>query len=175
LTRAREIATQGGLVLLNSTTFSGVTTLSIDNVFSATYTNYRLVFQGTHSSTGTSLRLRLRVGGADNTSSNYVFGNGASNSAASFANINSSTGTTSFYVGELNSVIQSGTCEIFNPFAAFRTAYFENFVGINSVDAAAATMGGGCMTVATSYTGFTLFPAANNMTGNVQVYGYKNS
>jgi len=161
-----------GLTLINTSSFSAVASHSVNDVFSATYTNYRLIFESTHSSTGTTLRLRFRVGGADNTSSNYVFSAGVSNSAAGWSNIASSTGTTSFYAGELYDKSSNGIIDVFSPFVADNTQYLETGFSQTNGNATAATYGGGGMTVTTSYTGFTLFPATLNMTGSVSVYGY---
>jgi len=172
-------ATVGGLgasalTLISATSFSAVASHSVNDVFSATYKNYKIIFESTHSSTGTTLRLRFRVGGADNTSSNYVFSAGVSNSAAGWSNISASTGTTSFYAGELYDKSSNGIIEVFSPFATDETQYLETAFSQTNANATAATYGGGGMTVTTSYTGFTLFPATLNMTGNVKVYGYKN-
>ena len=45
MTRARDVASNGGLVLLNNTAFSGAATVSLDNVFTTAYDNYRILFE----------------------------------------------------------------------------------------------------------------------------------
>ena len=48
MTKARDLATSGpnlGLVHIKTTSFSAVTSQPIDNVFSATYDNYRVVLK----------------------------------------------------------------------------------------------------------------------------------
>ena len=61
---------KAGLVLLNTTSFSAVSSQSINDVFSATYKNYLVQFVGTQS-TSAGFTMRLRVSGADNTNSTY--------------------------------------------------------------------------------------------------------
>ena len=58
-----------GLVLLNTTDFTGVPSQSINDVFSATYNNYLIVIDDLIRNTGGALDiyLRLRVSGTDST------------------------------------------------------------------------------------------------------------
>ena len=158
--------------LISNTSFSAVATHSVSDVFSATYNNYKIIVKSVASGAGVQLRMRLRVAGADNTSSNYVFGTGVTNSAGGFSNNNSSTGTTSFYTADVYEKNTNLMMDIYSPFASTNTGYQTKGQSQNSVDACANQFGGGAMTVTTSYTGFTLFPSANTMTGNVTVYGY---
>jgi hypothetical protein len=162
----------GGLTLINTTTFSAVASHSVNDVFSATYNNYKVIFTGTPSSIGVTLRLRLRVGGADNTASNYVFSSGVTNSAGNFANNNSSTGTTSFYTADLYGNNTNLEMTIYSPFASTNTGYQMSGQHQTSTNATGVQFGGGAMTVTTSYTGFTLFASTGNITGDVTVYGY---
>jgi hypothetical protein len=63
-----------GLVHINTTSFSAVSSFSLpDNTFSSTYDNYRLIID-LSASTSTTLRLRYRASGVDNSSSIYTFG-----------------------------------------------------------------------------------------------------
>ena len=64
---------KAGMVLLNTTSFSGVASVSLPaNTFTSTYDNYRLVITLTSTVT-TDLRWRGRTSGSDNTVSSYVF------------------------------------------------------------------------------------------------------
>jgi hypothetical protein len=162
-----------GLTLINTTSFSAVASQSFSNVFSSTYKNYRIVFTGAASTGFNQLRFRMRASGTDNTSSNYFF-------AYSYVNTNNaggillvSAGTTSAYVSEFydrNSIV---TIDINSPFATDYTNFFADSTSLASNTVASGShFGGGGMTVTTSYDGFTIFPNANNMTGEVSVYGY---
>jgi hypothetical protein len=62
-----------GLVLLNTTSFSAVASQSVNDVFSSTYDNYRIVCEFS-SSTDQEIFFRLRASGADLTSNVYRIG-----------------------------------------------------------------------------------------------------
>jgi hypothetical protein len=160
------------MVLLNTTSFSGVSSQSINNVFSATYQNYRIVVSG-NNVTGTNvLRLRLRASGTDNTSSNYIYSVFYVASTGASGVIASSTGNTYFQLGEFYRRTSLVTIDITNPFATDYTTYNVLNYGGDSSTTQYSTNGGGNTTVTTSYDGFTIFPDANTITGTVRVYGY---
>ncbi len=62
----------GGLVLIDSGTFTGASSVAINSVFSSTYDDYEVVLDvESFSGSDAELRARLRVSGADATSSVY--------------------------------------------------------------------------------------------------------
>ena len=63
-----------GLKLINTTTFSAVSSQSVNDVFSATYDNYKIVCQFS-SSADQEVFFRLRASGSDLTTSVYRTGN----------------------------------------------------------------------------------------------------
>jgi len=83
MTKARDLANGGfGLVLIkpssvvNGTdngngviTLGGVTSVSLNNVFSSNYDNYKIMFAS--ASASGSLSFTLRAGGSNNSTSNY--------------------------------------------------------------------------------------------------------
>ena len=160
---------KAGMVLLNTTSFSAVSSQSISDVFSTTYTNYLIVSEITADAFRT-INLRWRVSGADDSNANYAYQN-ISGSAGTISG-SRSTGGTNVLFGYADSSGRAGyTHEIFNPFATQRTTFIgrsplfastalENF---SLVHAYAGT---------TSFTGFSLIPTAGNITGTVSVYGY---
>ena len=148
--------------------FSAASSVSLNDVFSTTYTNYRIVLEATQSADN-DLTLRLRVSGADNTSLNYTFGryySGLINSIAAGNEGNVTSSGFSFGSMPLSSAKGSTSIDICNPFVTDRTSitfihsgkYFQIM--------------GGITTVTTSYTGFTFFPSSGTMTGTISVYGY---
>ena len=62
----------GGLVLVDSDTFSAVSSVSLDSVFTSTYRNYLIVVNQTGSGGGATFLLRFRASGSDNTTTNYA-------------------------------------------------------------------------------------------------------
>jgi hypothetical protein len=158
-----------GLVLLNTTSFSGVASQSINDVFSATYTNY-LINAEIIADTSRTLTFRYRVAGADNSTSIYQSQTmNAFSTTVGGARVNNASS------GSFGYVDQNGragfTCFVFNPFASQRSTYrmasnllsstgVENYTVTNSYDAT------------TSFTGFTILSSGGTgLTGSISVYG----
>jgi hypothetical protein len=160
---------------INSTTFSTATTVSLDDVFTSTYNNYKILVNITASSVnGAQLNLRTRTAAsppADETGSNYRNGEykvGAANSQAAASTNNSllTNGT----LGLISSTSGFGVeINMFNPFTAERTKYVALGAGGN------LQLTGVAMIVTTSYGGLTIFPSSGNITGTMTVYGIKES
>ena len=160
---------KAGMVLLNTTSFSGVASQSINDVFSTTYRNYRiLVTIDDNASTPSDLTFRLRVAGADASGANYRNHNIFINSSGVTGNYGSGTTSTFWYAGvQIASTQSRGTIEVLSPFETKHTG----FVGIGG-GGDLSIVAGGRHTLDTSYTGFTLIPDAGNIDGTVSVYGY---
>jgi len=155
-------------------TVSGVSSVSLNDVFSATYNNYSIQIKFTSFAgfSADNLRMRMRVSGSDNTSSNYKYA--MTQFAGAYDDNLTSTGATEWI---LHRYIRAdgiyGNIEISNPFAAnytgvYSTSYTPNYNVTNGCFCYAST------TVTTSYTGFTLYPTAGTMTGAITVLGYNN-
>lgn len=163
---------KAGLVLLNTTSFSAVSSQSINDVFSATYQNYRIVIQSVNASAN-AFRWRLRVSGSDDSNNVYV-------SAYSYEQIGgagtgrvSDGATTSWTISQsVNQTASNAVIDIFRPFET--TPTYATFMNTNRDTVDYIYMGGLIMTNSTSFTGFSIFPANGvaNATGTVRVYGY---
>jgi hypothetical protein len=161
-----------GLTLINTTSFTGQSTVSIDNVFSATYERY-LIKPNVDGSANASLRLRLRVSGSDNTASNYR----TQFIDASLTNLTASrsTGQTSFFAGrvfgDVANIYPFNHIELLNPFqSTYTTAHsISNDSVTGNLAFYNTTMN---IDVTTSYTGFTIFPESGTFEGSVSTYGY---
>jgi hypothetical protein len=159
-----------GLTLINTTSFSGVASQSINDVFSATYQNY--IIRGNFSgSTGNYGNFRLRVSGADDSTSNYARQTINADSASLSTATESTTAWNQFFV---YSTSNTGILEaiICNPFAAERTSYFSRA----TQDGTSLKIQGGRHNVTSSFTGFTLIPVTvgNTISGTIRVYGLAN-
>ena len=162
-----------GLVKINTTTFSAVSSQSINDVFSATYKNYKILIDTDASDADTALNMRMRVSGSDNSSSNYRWSTGyvAMSGAANIAGQNGAGLGTSFRVMAIaNAGRNVASLDFFNPFTAEETQYVGNYQQISTLNYSQFV--GGNTSVTTSYTGFTLIPAAGTITGSVTVMGY---
>ena len=159
---------KAGMVLLNTTSFSGVASQSINDVFSSTYNSYKIIIKATSASSLVALSMRLRVGGADNSSSNYTSQRLVMDSTTLTGQRSTAT---EWGAGSLDSTVQNpATIEIFNPFDTKNTLMVVDqcHTITGNIVKIIASQG---TTVTTSYTGFTLL-CAQNITGEVSVYGF---
>jgi hypothetical protein len=155
----------GALVLLNTTSFSAIASQSINDVFSSTFDNYRIVFFGSADSTR-DIQVRLRVGGSDAQGvGGYLWHREASFSTTA---LNSDNTNTFWLVGVSDTVAKfPAIVDLGNPYLTEPTGIAA--VGGRHTLTQTIT---GYHNLSTSYTGFTIFPNTGNMTGSVSVYGY---
>jgi len=161
---------KAGMVLLNTTSFSGVASQSINDVFSATYDNYKIVLRNTVSSND-DLYFKVRVSGTDLTTGYANIRNLTTTSATITSYTNYSD--VLINLGVRGSSQGSGTIEVFSPFLAQRTQIFS----LGSADSSTVffqEIVNGSVKNTNSYTGFTIIPASGTITGTVRVYGYNN-
>lgn len=186
MTKARDLANGGfGLVLIKPSTvvggtdngkgtvsFSAASSVSLNDVFNSTYTNYKIVLQLDSSAT-TEINMRLRVGGSD--------ASGASYSRAAYLIRNTGTLATYFCSGGGTSWVvttnyaaedaSSVAVDLFEPFLAKKT----RLVGLAHAADGTSYFGvwnASSYQASTSFTGFSFFPGTGNITGTVSVYGY---
>ena len=163
-----SIANSGGSASTTgiTTTFTGVTSLSLNGIFSATYRNYLMICNYS-SSSDVYTEFRLRSSGTDATGSNYdrqlIQAYGGSLNASS--NIDVSSWRFGWGLSTARSLVQS---LVSNPFLAVAT----NITHIYTTQSEIGTNGGD-HDLATSYDGFTIYPISGNFTGTIQVFGYK--
>jgi hypothetical protein len=158
-----------GLTLINTTSFSAVASQSINDVFSATYDNYmiQLFLKNTVSQSYTALR--YRVSGADDT--NSVYDSRVTYLATSSIGVTDQPNGTSQRISYGDNNGNYHSIFVGQPFKTDKT-YIK--VASSNNDGAAGMYAEdytGVFQNATSFTGFTLIPAANNITGSVSVYG----
>jgi hypothetical protein len=165
--------TSQGLTLINTTSFSGVASQSINSVFSASYKDYRILITDVIGSTTVQdLDFRLRKSGTDNTSSIYNFqytrtagptytGGRISQNRWGVGNV-ISTGTSNFVM------------DIFSPNIATTKTGMQSIVGVGATNDITIIQYVYTHDLATSadFDGFTFFPASGTMSGTVSVYGY---
>jgi hypothetical protein len=186
MTKARDLANGGfGLVLMKPSSVvngtdngkgtvnvSGASTVSLNDVFNANYTNYRIICNLTGTATG-QLQMRMRVSGSDNSASVYTqqFITGDSGSVGGSRTVNDSR----WYVGRTkNTLALPFVNDIFNPFATARTTMTNYYPDNIDSDTINTTQNWAALEVTTSYTGFTILAESGNFSGTVSVYGYNN-
>lgn len=169
-----SIANSGGSASLSNYTvsFSGVSSVSLNGVFSGDYDNYRLIVDVESMSGENTVYTRFRASGSDATGSNYestafYFYGGPTSGIVHFAGVD---------YGWLGTISADGliTADIAWPAVARNTvANVQRVAAQASVAKTVMTVGGLRHTVATAYDGITLYPNTGTFTGSLSIYGYK--
>lgn len=165
--------TAGGLKHIHTESFTGVANISLDNVFSADYQNYRVVVTELQGSANVDLNFRLRVSGAT-TTGNYRFSNyGLRTQGSSFADWTNGGSPSFIRIGSVtvNAGQSKSSFDVFEPFAAKITGLTGGFFG-GDATSYFGTQIGGAQTDSTSFDGFELYPTSGTVNGKVTVYGY---
>jgi hypothetical protein len=163
-----EWINKSGLQLVKKQTIgTAVSSVTVTGAFSATYENYKIIVTGGTASTAGNFGLRLGATTAGYfTSLIYTTFGGSSINV-----LNSSTSTNYSWAGGSNTAASWMNCDVHAPFI---NAY-TRFSGPYTDFAAAGNIGNGVgfLPNTTSYTEFTLVPAAGTLSsGTIYVYGY---
>lgn len=165
-----------GLVHLHTETFSSVSSVAIDNIFSSTYQNYLMLIENTISQ-GAELRFQWRASGSPVTSGYRTAWSITTDSGAvdntSFASQNRTTGFIN-YQGYANSRMFS-SCSIITPYELTFSrivAKIESFASANQMNNGTSATG---HTSVASYDGIDIQIQAGTMSGTIRIYGYRNT
>jgi hypothetical protein len=159
-----------GLTLINTTSFSGVTSISLAaDTFTSTYTNYKIIISELFGATGgNGVSFRLRKAGVDNTTASSYRRRGY---AAGATLALTGGDDTSYFLTIVNSgstAPTSGFLDLFQPKKNNQTSIQATFFS----EATESTYAGaGRHTVVDTFDSMTIFCAVN-LTGTVSVYGY---
>jgi hypothetical protein len=157
-----------GLVLLNTTTFSGVSSASCSaDVFSTTYIHYILKLNIT--ATSGDIRMRTRAAGTDYSGATYRTQQlNVSNSTFYGAR---STGDTDWKIGDANTA-NYNFFEVhlanFKQTVAATGYTMSNYAATGNIEFANRTYG---MTDTSAYDAITIYPTAGTITGEFSIYG----
>jgi hypothetical protein len=164
---------KAGLVLLNTTSFSAVASQSVNDVFSATYDNYKILLRVTAASADLNLNFRFRVSGADNSTSNYSrvgFFVGSDNSTGGLVSINQAQ----FGMGSMDTTTPTYHLHdilVSLPFATDYTQFQKTSGSKNQTAIHFSEFESNWFNATTSFTGFTVYTSAGNITGSVSTFG----
>jgi hypothetical protein len=156
-----------GLVHINTTSVSAVSAISFNDVFTSDYDVYRLILRLDSRSTSLEVRMRLRVSGADTTTTNYYtafIGRFPSTTTSMDENAG-----TSYLIGSNNGVESVHTFDVSYPNKNLRTFINGTIFERNNTTAFA---GGAQINIDTVYDGFTILASTGNITGIASIYGY---
>ena len=156
-----------GMVKTGAVTFSAASAVNVNNVFSSSYKNYKIFIQTTLNSGGANGLIRMRVSGADNSTSNY--NQQRINAVDTTLSGQRVTSQTSFSVFDIQASGSSAEIAMFNPFDTAKTYYQSH--GLYDAGSPELNLRSGAFNATTSFDGFTLFPTSGTITGTIKVYG----
>jgi len=161
-------APASGLTLINTTTVTSQSTVSFNNVFSATYQNYMIMVAATFTSDIVTT-MRLRVGGVDTVGTDYE--NQFLKALHTTVSASRFTGDNTWNYGSAsagNTAFASIT--LTNPFAAARTS----FVASGVRQGPELDLRAGQHTSSTSFDGISFLASSGTFTGKIRIYGVQN-
>lgn len=169
----------GGAATANTSgviTFSGVTSVSLNNVFTSAYTNYEVLIYGLYGSVDNeNPSFRYRVGGVDNSSAQYYMSGVTSQNSNGVVSGWGVGAGTSFDIGRTRTggaICLSERWTIYNPaISGKQTQLHGGGFWENSSSPYGFTISGSVNNT-TAYDGFTVYPSSGNFTGSIQVFGY---
>jgi hypothetical protein len=161
-----------GLTLISASSFSAQSSVSISNVFTATYDDYQIIISQYGSVNGATLQLRARNNVTDYSGNQYYSGN----FRALYTNANSNNGSNGVSSWIINNIGNDSTGRsvsdmIFRPQGT--SLYFSSIS--NDDYQPSVIIAAGRTTTAAAVTGFTIFPSSGTLTGEIKVYGYQRS
>lgn len=148
--------------------FSGVSSVSLNDVFSSVYNHYTVKVNIDSNSTALDLLFRYRVSGSDNSTSNYKNRNILIGSTGSTSSYGSGTSTFGYVSANSGTTGSLATIQISNPFQTQRSHFTSS-----AIDDLYTLVVGVAFADTTSFTGFSLIASTGNITGAVSVYGFR--
>lgn len=166
-----------GLEYITSTTFTNASSIVVNNCFTGTYNNYRIVLNITNTSGAAFMAMLLRANNVDNSANySYVGVTYYLSGGSGYSTIRAGQNIGYWVVGFANGSGAKGNVviEVFNPSANMTTT--ANWTGqINDTNTGVEPLSaGGIHLVSYQATGFKLVPLSGvTYTGTVRIYGYK--
>lgn len=155
----------GSANALGQISFTSATSIRLDGIFTAAYTNYKIVIE--HRSSGYfPLYVRYSANGTPVTAS-YVYGSLYVGSNGAYG-ANSSTSTSAMNLSDCSPDNSGVVIDVFSPYLTTQTA----ITSIAYYGGGQSRFFGGNQAAATSHDGFVIYPGSGNITGTVQVFGY---
>jgi hypothetical protein len=169
-------AAASALTFLSAASFTTASTVSLaTNTFSATYANYKLMFQVTAATANANLGFRYRVSGTDNSTTNYYSAGVGRTYAGSAATQDSGGADNQAYqFGVASPGTNFISMDIFGPQLTQVTST-NAVITANSSGAGLAAVYGTLFGLTTSFDSITFFPTSGTITGSYKVYAYANS
>jgi hypothetical protein len=160
-----------GLTQVANVSFTSAASIAVDNVFTSTYTNYQVLLN-VSGTVAANVTMNMRAAGATNSTNNYFYGAVAIVfGVATPAGSQAQSAATWTEAGRTNAGGPGGGQFMFiNPQLAAKT-----FVQNTTTDEAVTRNVGMMFNATTQFDGFLLAPTSGTITGNIRVYGLRNS
>ena len=163
-------ASAQGLTLINTTSFSAVSSFSLNaDTFTSTYDNYRIYLNITTASTTVGYNVRFRAAGSDSSASQYAFysrnSNTSTNSDTNTSNRNQTSGV--LFNTSITTDTQLYVIDVMSPKLSQITALFYQSTGAVGNH----NYGDVVFQTTTSFDSLSVFPNTGTFTGNFSVYG----
>jgi len=162
---------KAGMVLLNTTSFSGVSGISLPaSTFTSTYRNYKFLIEVSGASASGIYNMRLRASGSDNTTANYqqqsFYSSGATVASSR------TTNQTSYSMNSINTNRNFYDFTIYAPQIATETLWQING-GFNPATTSLESNGWiGGFSATTQFDSLSFYSTGANISGIYRVYGY---
>ena len=171
------------MVLLHTTSAMSGATVAVDNVFSSTYTNYRVIISNYYPASNTGAVFRFRNGGSALTASDYTYTHTRQERSSSTVSQDSTANAwgnnmaewfQTSYSGNSDYTLQA-TIDIFNPSIAKPLYWRTSSIGWdNGANWLINVTGGGTYRVVTASDGIEFFASSGNISGGtLKIYGLK--
>jgi hypothetical protein len=167
------VGSDAGLIHIETDSFSAVSAVDIDGVFSADYTNYKVVIK-LFPSTAAQMLIRYRFGGATRTGATAYISQRIQGDGTSVTGLRSTAASSAAMEITTSSAFREMDLTIFSPFAdlatyltgtnAFNTSPIINLMAISHGESGNQ-----------SQDGFQLAASSGTITGSYSVYGLKES
>lgn len=158
-------------------TFNNTSTLLLNGVFNANYRNYRMILNMNSSSADYDLAARWSTNGTASTAGTYF--NAGERRTQGGASISYGGGpfATQWFIGGGQASYNSGTLrasiDIYSPFIVSATYAISNAFSTNPDSSGFNLYNTGNAQETTSRDGIQIYPTSGNITGTLQVYGYR--
>ena len=170
-------ATNQGLTLISTTSFSGVSSFSLAaDTFTTTYENYKVLITLSGTSNDADIFLRLRAAGSDNSTSNYKYGIMAYRSNNT-ANNYGFAGVSNISFGQTESAFSASAnfyydIDISQPKLAVNTKVLSKGQDTDGSSNYVTRQAGGLFNATTQFDSASFILSAGTMSGKYSVYGY---
>jgi hypothetical protein len=160
-----------GMVPLANSTFAGVGTVSFSNIFSSQFANYKAFITAVPASGTATLHIRYRDAGGDVLAANYVRQSFVADSTTlQGQRVTTTLADVGVLTAGTNSAIE---LTLYNPNVASSTAGFANCM--SNINGGYLYTSATNYTASTAFTGISFLSSAAAITGNIRIYGIRNS